>query len=59
MAFNVLFSRHNNEEIKQEYISDCNSELENQVLLLHITSGEKWNYLFVKNLPPFLRETTS
>lgn len=59
MAFNVLFSRHNNEEIKQEYISNCNSELENQVLLLHITSGEKWNYLFVKNLPPFLRETTS
>lgn len=58
VAFNVLFSRHNNEELKQEYISNYNSELENQVLLLQITSGEKWHYLFVKNLPLFLRETT-
>lgn len=37
----------NNIEINQNYISENNSQQENQIMLLMITVGKKWHYLGV------------
>ena len=44
----VLFIENDKDEIKQAYVSKHSSELENKVILLMITDGEKWHYLAIK-----------
>ena len=47
------------EEIARAYISKYNSKSKNQVVLLMITNGKKWNYVAVKSLSALLRGITS
>ena len=49
---------HNTEKIRQAYKSKYNLNLENQLILLMITDGEKWHYLAVKSLSALFREKT-
>ena len=49
---------HNTEQICHAYKSKYNLTLENQVILLLITDGEKWHYLAVKSLSALLRLKT-
>ena len=49
----------NTKEIRHVYKSKYNLESENQVILLMITDGKKWNYLAVKKLSALLRGITS
>ena len=57
---NILFAPHNTKQIKQGYISKCNHERNNQVILLMITNdNENWHYLAVKSLSRLLRGITS
>ena len=50
---------HNSEKICHAYKSKYNNlTRENQVILLMITDGEKWNYLAVKNVSALLRLKT-
>ena len=50
---------HNTEKRCHVYKSKYNLTLENQVILLMITGGEKWHYLAVKKLSALLRVITS
>ena len=50
---------HNTEKIRHAYKSKYNLTRENQVILLMITDGEKWNYLAVKSLSARFREITA
>ena len=45
-------------KICHAYKSKYNLTRENQVILLMITDGEKWNYLAVKKLAALLRGVT-
>ena len=58
IAPNILYVPHNTEEIRHAYKSKYNLTRENQVILLMITDGEKWDYLAVKSLSALFRETT-
>ena len=49
---------HNTKEIRHAYKSKYNLERENQVILLMITDGIKWNYLAVKSLSALFRGIT-
>ena len=55
ITLNILYVAHNAKEIIHAYKSKYNSNRENQVILLIITNGEKWNYLAVKSLSAFFR----
>ena len=48
IALKILYVPHNTEKIRHAYKSKHNLIRENQVILLMITDGEKWNYLDVK-----------
>ena len=43
IALNILYVPYNTEEMRHAYKSKYNLNRENQVLLLMITDGEKWN----------------
>ena len=49
---------YNTKEIRHAYKSKYNLNRENQVILLMITDGEKWNYLAVKSLSALPRGIT-
>ena len=48
IAQNILYAKK--EKIYLAYVSKHNSNCEKQVILLIISSGEKWHYLAVKQL---------
>ena len=50
ITLNILYVPYNTKETRHAYKSKYNLERENQVILLIITDGEKWHYLFVKKL---------
>ena len=58
IALNILYVPHNTEKIRHAYKSKYNLTLENQVILLMITDGEKWHYLAVKRLSALFRGIT-
>ena len=58
IAFTTLYVPHDTKEIRHAYKSKYNLKRENQVILLMITDGEKWNYLAVKTLSALFREMT-
>ena len=58
IALNILCVTHNTEKIRHAYKSKYNSNRENQLILLMITDGEKWNYLAVKSLSALFRGKT-
>ena len=49
IALNILNVPHNTETVRLGYKSEYNNERENQVILLMITDGKKWNYLALKS----------
>ena len=51
IALNVLLVPHNEKKINLAYKSKYNRKRENQVVLLKITSGEKWHYIALKSEP--------
>ena len=59
IALNILYVPYNTEEMRHAYKSKYNLNRENQVLLLMITDGEKWNQFGVKKLSALLRGITS
>ena len=59
IALNILFLLYNAENIRLAYKSKHNFKHENLVILLMITDGKKWHYLFVKKLSVLLRGITS
>ena len=59
IALNILFVPYNTEKIRLAYKSKHNFKLENQVILLLITDGKKWNYLPVKSVSALARGITS
>ena len=58
IALNILYVPYNTEKIRHAYKSKYNLSLENQVILLMITDGEKWHYLAVRSLSALFREIT-
>ena len=50
---------YNTEKIRLAYKSKRNFKRSNQVILLIITNGKKWQYLAVKSLSALLRRITS
>ena len=60
IAWNILVSPHNKEEIWPAYKSKHNHKRKNQVILFMITGdGKRWHYLAVKRLSASLREISS
>ena len=60
IALNILFVPCNTKQIKSAYISKCNHERDNQVILLMITDdNENWHYLTAKSISKLLRGITS
>ena len=55
----MLFVPFNTKQVRTAYVSKQNSDREKQVILLMITDGKKWHYLFVKNLSKLVNGTTS
>ena len=53
-----MYVPHNTKEIRHAYKSKHNLERENQVFLLMITDGKKWDFLAVKSLFVLLRGIT-
>ena len=53
---NVLFGKHNQEEIRQAYISKYKSERKNEVTLSMISDDKKWHYITVTKQSPDLEE---
>ena len=51
IALNILYVPHNAKTINLTYKSKCNHKRENQVVLLVITTGEKWHYIALKSVP--------
>ena len=58
VALNILYVLYNIEEIRHAYKSKYNLKHENQVILLLITYGKKWDCLAVKTLSVLLRGIT-
>ena len=48
IALNILFVPHNEKTINLAYNSKYNHKHKNQVVLLMITDGKKWNYIALK-----------
>ena len=59
IALNILYVLHYTRKIHVAYKSKHNLTLENQIILLIISDGEKWHYLTIKNLSGLLRGITS
>ena len=59
IALNVLFVPYNTNKIRTAYVPEYKSDREKKIILLMITDGKKWHYLFVKELPVLLRGITS
>ena len=59
ISLNILYIPHNTKNIQVAYRSKNNLTHDQQIILLMITNGEKWQYLMVKNLPGLLRGITS
>ena len=57
IALNVLYAKK--EKICPAFVSKHNSDCEKKVILLMISSGEKWHYLGVKKLTALLKGITS
>ena len=57
IALNVLYAKK--EKIYPAFVSKHNSDCEKKVILLMISSGEKWRYLAVKKLTALLKGITS
>ena len=56
----MLFVPYNTKQIRPAYVSKHNSDRENQVILLMITTdGKTLHYLFVKRLSALLKGVTS
>ena len=51
-----MFGKHNQEEIRQAYISKYKSERKNEVTLSMITDDKKWHYITVKKQSTYLEE---
>ena len=56
IPLNILYVPHNTKKIRHVYKSKYNLKRKNQVILLMIADGKKWNYLVVKSLPALLKE---
>ena len=50
IALNILFAPRNTKTIRIAYKSKYNHKRKNQVVLLMITNGKKWNYLALKGV---------
>ena len=50
IALNILFAPRNKKTIRIAYKSKYNHKRKNQVVLLMITNGKKWNYLALKGV---------
>ena len=50
---------YDTEVIRKAYKSKYNLALENQIIVLMTTNGEKWHYFAVKRLYALLRRVTS
>ena len=59
IALNILYVRHDTEEIRHAYKSKFNLTRNHQVTLTMITDGKKWHYLTVKKLSALLKGITS
>ena len=59
IALNILYVTHNTEKIRLAYKSKYYLNLENRVILLMITDGQKWHYLAIKGLSAILKGITS
>ena len=59
VALNILYVSFNTKKIEIAYKSKYNLVRDNQIILLMISNGENWHYLFVKNLSGLLRGITS
>ena len=59
VALNILYVPHKTVKIHLAYKSQHNLTCENQVILLMVADGEKWNYLAVKSLSALLNGITS
>ena len=59
VALNILYVPFNTKRIEIAYKSKYNLVRDNQIILLMISNGENWQYLFVKNLSGLLRGITS
>ena len=59
IALNVLYVPEGEKTIRQAYKSKYNLTGENQVILLMIGDGEKWNYLTVRSLSALLKGIAS
>ena len=51
IALNILFVPHNKKTINLTHKSKYNRKLENQIVLLMITNGEKWHEIALKSEP--------
>ena len=51
ITLNILQVPHNEIRISHAYKSECNRKRKNQVVLLMITDGEKWDYIALKSEP--------
>ena len=58
IALNILYVPHNTEETAYAYVSKCNTNREDQVILLMINDGKKCHYLEGKKISPLLRGVT-
>ena len=52
---NILYVPYNTKKIEIAYKSKYNLIRDNQIILLMISNGENWHYLFVKSLSGLLR----
>ena len=58
IVLDILYVSYNTEKIRHVYKSKYKLTLENQVILLMITDGDKWHYLSVKCLSALFRRIT-
>ena len=56
---NILYVPYNTKKIEIAYKSKYNLIRDNQIILLMISNGENWHYLFVKSLSGLLRGISS
>ena len=59
ISLNILYVQHNTKQIRTGYKSKCNHRRKNQVNLLMITDGKKWNYLALRSLQALFRGMSS
>ena len=59
VALNILYVPYNIKKIEIAYKSKYNLIRDNQIILLMISNGENWHYLFVKSISGLLRGISS